>query len=69
MGDPATVAARLREYQAIGVETVIASGYPHLEEAYKVSELLFPALGLDRKREPLGLVGRDFAKDFTVRAS
>ena len=69
VGDPATVAARLREYQAIGVETVIASGYPHLEEAYKVSKLLFPALGLDRKREPLGLVGRDFAKDFTVRAS
>jgi len=69
VGDPTTVAARLREYQAIGAETVIASGYPHLEEAYKVSELLFPALGLDRKREPLGLVGRDFAKDISVRAS
>ncbi len=69
VGDPTTVAARLREYQAVGVETVIASGYPHLEEAYKVSELLFPALGLDRKREPLGLVGRDFAKDLSVRAS
>ena len=42
VGDPKTVAARLREYQALGVETVIASGYPHLEEAYKVAELLFP---------------------------
>lgn len=69
VGDPQTVAARLREYQAVGVETVIASGYPHLEEACKVSELLFPALGLDRKREPLGLVGRDFAKDVSVQAS
>jgi alkanesulfonate monooxygenase len=69
VGDPTTVAQRLCEYQAIGVETVIASGYPHLEEAYKVSELLFPALGLDRKREPVGLVGRDFAKDLSVRAS
>ena len=41
-----TVAERLREYQALGIETVIASGYPHLEEAYKVAELLFPELGI-----------------------
>ena len=46
VGDPKTVAARLREYQALGIETVIASGYPHLEEAYKVGELLFPELGI-----------------------
>jgi alkanesulfonate monooxygenase len=30
----------------LGIETVIASGYPHLEEAYKVAELLFPELGI-----------------------
>lgn len=46
VGDPQTVAARLREYQALGIDTVIASGYPHLEEAYKVAELLFPELGI-----------------------
>jgi alkanesulfonate monooxygenase len=46
VGGPATVAARLREYQALGIETVIASGYPHLEEAHTVAELLFPALGI-----------------------
>ncbi|RBP09849.1 alkanesulfonate monooxygenase [Roseiarcus fermentans] len=46
VGDPKTVAARLREYQALGIDTVIASGYPHLEEAYKVAELLFPELGI-----------------------
>jgi alkanesulfonate monooxygenase len=46
VGDPDTVAKRLREYQALGIETIIASGYPHLEEAYHVAELLFPALGL-----------------------
>ena len=46
VGDPETVAARLREYQALGIETIIASGYPHLEEAYKVAELLFPELGI-----------------------
>ena len=50
VGDPKTVAARLGEYQALGVETVIASGYPHLEEAYKVAELLFPELGIGGKR-------------------
>lgn len=46
VGSPKTVAARLREYQALGIDTVIASGYPHLEEAYRVSELLFPELGI-----------------------
>ncbi|MER2509096.1 FMNH2-dependent alkanesulfonate monooxygenase [Amaricoccus sp.] len=46
VGSPETVAERLREYQEIGIDTVIGSGYPHLEEAYRVAELLFPALGL-----------------------
>lgn len=51
VGDPETVAKRLREYQALGIETVIASGYPHLEEAYQVAELLFPALGITRAQK------------------
>lgn len=46
VGDPATVAARIREYQSLGIETLIASGYPHLEESYRVAELLFPHLNL-----------------------
>jgi len=46
VGDPKTVAQRLREYQALGIETIIASGYPHLEESYRVAELLFPELGI-----------------------
>ncbi|GAB0116513.1 FMNH2-dependent alkanesulfonate monooxygenase [Acidisoma sp. 7E03] len=53
VGSPATVAARLREYQALGIDTVIASGYPHLEEAYRVAELLFPELGIDSPRQKL----------------
>ena len=46
VGDPATVAARIREYQALGIDLVIGSGYPHLEECYRTAELLFPQLGL-----------------------
>ncbi|MCX5497812.1 FMNH2-dependent alkanesulfonate monooxygenase [Kaistia dalseonensis] len=53
VGTPEQVAERLREYQAIGIDTVIGSGYPHLEEAYRVAELLFPALGLGIKRRGL----------------
>ena len=57
VGSPQTVAARLREYQALGVQTIIASGYPHLEESYEVAELLFPELGIGQAGfEP----GRDF---------
>ena len=40
------MAARLLEYAALGVDTFILSGYPHLEEAYQVAELLFPRLPL-----------------------
>ena len=46
VGDPETIAERLQEYANIGVDTVIGSGYPHLEEAYRVAELLFPKLNL-----------------------
>lgn len=53
VGSPATVAARLKEYQDLGIDTVIASGYPHLEEAYRVAELLFPAIGLEPPGKPL----------------
>ena len=49
VGDPETVAARLREYQALGIDTLIASGYPHLEEAYRVAELLLPLLETSRQ--------------------
>lgn len=48
VGDPQTVAARIREYQDIGIDTFIMSGYPHLEEAYRFAELVFPLLELNR---------------------
>ena len=46
VGSPASVAARIREYQALGIDLVIGSGYPHLEECYRTAELLFPHLGV-----------------------
>lgn len=47
VGDPQTVAARMREYADLGIDTFVLSGYPHLEEAYRFAELVFPLLPLD----------------------
>ena len=44
VGDPATIVERMLEYVDLGVESFIFSGYPHLEEAYRTAELLFPKL-------------------------
>jgi alkanesulfonate monooxygenase len=49
VGSPATVAARLKEYADLGLETFILSGYPHLEEAYRFAELVFPLLPRTQK--------------------
>lgn len=51
VGDPATVAARLEEYREAGCETFILSGYPLLEEAYRVADLLLPRLRLTRPEQ------------------
>ena len=48
VGDPQIVAARIKEYQDIGIDTFIMSGYPHLEEAYRFAELVFPLLALEQ---------------------
>jgi alkanesulfonate monooxygenase len=44
VGDPPTVAERIKEYIDLGIDTFILSGYPHLEEAYRFAELVFPLL-------------------------
>jgi len=44
VGDPGQVAARMKEYMEIGIDHFILSGYPHLEEAYRFAELVFPLL-------------------------
>ncbi|MFT8322117.1 MAG: FMNH2-dependent alkanesulfonate monooxygenase [Bacillus sp. (in: firmicutes)] len=51
VGSPQSVAARIKEYQEIGIESFIFSGYPHLEEAYHFAELVFPLLDFKGNRE------------------
>ncbi|WP_042216504.1 FMNH2-dependent alkanesulfonate monooxygenase [Paenibacillus borealis] len=58
VGDPETVALRMREYADLGIETFVFSGYPHLEEAYRVAELLFPLLPLEHSVSPQGQAAR-----------
>ncbi|MGI6245191.1 MAG: FMNH2-dependent alkanesulfonate monooxygenase [Pseudochelatococcus sp.] len=54
VGDAPTVAARLLEYADLGVDTFVLSGYPHLEEAIRFAELVFPLLP---GKEPVTLRG------------
>ncbi|MDR3465344.1 MAG: FMNH2-dependent alkanesulfonate monooxygenase [Xanthobacteraceae bacterium] len=44
VGSPEQVVERLNEYAALGVETFVLSGYPHLEEAVRFAELAFPLI-------------------------
>ena len=44
VGNPEEVAARLQEYADLGVDSFVLSGYPHLEEAIRFAELVFPLL-------------------------
>jgi alkanesulfonate monooxygenase len=46
VGNPDEVAERMREYMALVIDRLILSGYPHLEECYRVAELVFPKLPL-----------------------
>jgi alkanesulfonate monooxygenase len=49
VGSAETVAERMLEYRDLGIETFILSGYPHLEEAFRVAELLFTRLPLNHE--------------------
>jgi alkanesulfonate monooxygenase len=58
VGDAKQVAARMSEYAELGIGTFILSGYPHLEEAYRFAELVFPRLpGRVRERIEAPLSG------------
>lgn len=63
VGSPETVAARLKEYEALGINSFILSGYPHLEEAYRVAELVFPLINQesDHSNKPKNLYGKAYS--------
>lgn len=71
VGDGPTVAARINEYAALGIDSFILSGYPHLEEAYRVGELLFPHLDVAipeiPQPQPLQPQGETVANEFIPR--
>lgn len=70
VGDPQTVAARIQEYAQLGIDTFVFSGYPHLEEAYRFAELVFPLLPLDvRQRLGLQPAGEAVANLYVPRAA
>jgi alkanesulfonate monooxygenase len=80
VGSADNVAERMREYHQLGIETFILSGYPHLEEAYQVAELLFPRLTIraanvnQNKPNPSGamtgeVVANEFVPDKVAAAS
>jgi alkanesulfonate monooxygenase len=63
VGSPETVAERIREYQSLGIDSVIGSGYPHLEEAYRVAESLFPLLPISK---PPSVTDRELPESFAT---
>lgn len=74
VGSAEQVAERLKEYAALGIEHFILSGYPHLEEAHRVAELLFPLLPLERPQALPGQVltgpfGEIVANSYVPRAA
>ncbi|QQE86868.1 FMNH2-dependent alkanesulfonate monooxygenase [Azotobacter chroococcum] len=66
VGDPQTVAARLKEYADLGVDSFVLSGYPHLEEAIRFAELVFPLLP---GKQPVTVEGELTGGAFDVRAT
>ncbi|MHC1561448.1 LLM class flavin-dependent oxidoreductase [Actinomycetospora sp. C-140] len=44
VGSHREVADRIEEYHALGIDEFVLSGYPHLEEAYRVGEGVLPEL-------------------------
>ena len=74
VGDPQTVAARIEEYADLGIDTFVFSGYPHLEEAYRFAELVFPLLPVKLRDKlaggsPLGPFGETVGNQYVPRAS
>ncbi|MFJ3759564.1 LLM class flavin-dependent oxidoreductase [Streptomyces sp. NPDC090080] len=55
VGSHEEVAARIKEYAALGIDEFVLSGYPHLEEAYWFGEGVLPRLAAEGLwRHPAG---------------
>ncbi|CAB3805093.1 Methanesulfonate monooxygenase [Paraburkholderia ultramafica] len=62
VGNPEQVAARMKEYAELGIDTFILSGYPHLEESYRFAELVFPLLPNRRNKTSNGPLSGPFGE-------
>lgn len=51
VGNPQQVADRIMEYAALGLDHFVLSGYPHLEEAHRFAELVFPLLPISLREK------------------
>lgn len=51
VGNPQQVADRIKEYAALGLDHFVLSGYPHLEEAHRFAELVFPLLPISLREK------------------
>ena len=74
VGSAEQVAERIKEYAAIGLDYFVLSGYPHLDEAHRFAELVFPLLPLDVQnklpgRALTGPFGEIVANSFVPRVS
>ncbi|HEV7912142.1 MAG TPA: LLM class flavin-dependent oxidoreductase, partial [Albitalea sp.] len=74
VGNPEQVAERIEEYAALGLTHFILSGYPHLEEAHRFAELVFPLLPLELQqalpqRSLTGPIGEIVANTCAPRAA
>jgi alkanesulfonate monooxygenase len=74
VGNPQQVADRIKEYAALGLDYFVLSGYPHLEEAHRFAELVFPLLPLDVQnklpgRALTGPFGEIVANSYVPRAA
>ncbi|WP_175650094.1 LLM class flavin-dependent oxidoreductase [Pseudomonas sp. Marseille-P9899] len=62
VGSAEQVAERIREYEAQGTSAFILSGFPLIDEAHRVADLLFPLLDLDHGFEVPRLNARTIAE-------
>jgi alkanesulfonate monooxygenase len=46
------VAAKINQYRALGIESFIFSGYPHLDECRRVGDMVLPLIEHGRLEIP-----------------